>query len=76
MKRKALIASIALIVIGFISARLGDTISTVNESGMVQDSILMPIGAVLFMLGLLTLVVVIVWYVIGFVRGKFKNEQV
>jgi len=74
MKRNTLITSIALIVIGFITARVGDYLSTVTESGMVQDSILMPIGAILFVLGLLALVVAILWYLVGFIIGRLKKD--
>ena len=74
MKRNTLIISIALIVIGFITARVGDSLSTVTESGMVQDSILMLIGAILFILGLLALVVAILWYLVDFVRGRLKKD--
>ena len=73
MKRNTLITSIALIVIGFITARLGDNLSTVTESGMVQDSVLMPIGSILFIFGLLALVIVIFWYLISFIRGRLKK---
>lgn len=73
MKRNTLITSIALIVIGFITARFGDNLSTVTESGMVQDSVLMPIGLILFVLGLLALVIVIIWYLVDFIRGKLKK---
>jgi hypothetical protein len=73
MKRITLITSLALILIGFISARVGDNLSTVTDSGMVQDSILMPIGAILFTLGLLGLVVAFLWYLIGFIRGRLKK---
>jgi uncharacterized membrane protein YidH (DUF202 family) len=75
MKRIILIAGIALIVFGFITARVGDSLSTVTESGMVQDSILMPIGAILFILGLLALVLAILWYLVGFIRGRLKKDQ-
>jgi len=77
MKRYTLIASIALIVIGFITARVGDSLSTVTESGMVQDSILMPIGAILFILGFLALAVAVLWYLVDFVRGRgwLKRDQ-
>ena len=78
MKRNTLIASIVLIVIGFITARVGDSLSTVAPAGdgamMVQDSILMPIGALLFFLGLLALAVAIIWYFISFVRSRLKKD--
>ena len=73
MKRNTLITSIELIVVGFIIARVGDNLSTVNESGMVQDSILMPIGAILLVLGILALVVAMLWYLIGFIKGRLKK---
>ncbi len=73
MKRNVLIVSIVMIVAGFIAARVGDGLSTITESGMVQDSILMPIGAILFFLGVLALVVAIFWYLISFIQGKLKK---
>jgi uncharacterized membrane protein YidH (DUF202 family) len=73
MKRNTIITSIVLIVVGFIMARAGDNLSTITESGMVQDSILMPIGAILFVLGLLALAVAILWYLIGFIRSRLKK---
>jgi hypothetical protein len=73
MKRNILIASIVMIVIGFITARVGDSLSTVTENGMVQDSMLMPIGAILFILGILALIIAILWYLIGFIKGKLKK---
>jgi hypothetical protein len=80
MKRNTLIISIALIAFGFITARVGDSLSTVVPTGeegamMVQDSILMPIGAILFTLGLLALVVAIIWYLIDFIRAQLKKDQ-
>jgi uncharacterized membrane protein YidH (DUF202 family) len=74
MKRNTLITSIVLIVAGFVTARIGDGLSTINESGMVQDSMLMPIGAILFVLGFLVLFVTIVWYLIDFIRSRVKKS--
>ena len=74
MKRNTLITSIVLIVVGFIIARVGDNLSTITESGMVQDSMLMPIGAILFVLGFLALVVAILWYLISFIKGRLKKS--
>ena len=75
MKRNTLIASIILIVIGFIVARVGDNVSSLTANGVVQDSFLMPIGAILFALGLLGLVVASLWYLIAFVGGRLKKDQ-
>jgi sulfite exporter TauE/SafE len=75
MKRYTLITSIALIVIGFITARVGDNLSTVNESGMIQDSMLMPLGAILFFLGLLALTTAIIWFLVDFIRGQWKKGK-
>jgi phosphate/sulfate permease len=75
LKRYALIISIALIVIGFIAARVGDNLSTVAENGMVQDSILMPVGAILFILGLLALLAAIIWYLVDFFKGRLKKDS-
>jgi uncharacterized membrane protein YidH (DUF202 family) len=75
MKRNILITSIVMIVTGFIAARVGDSLSTITESGIVQDSILMPIGAVLFFLGILALVVAIFWYLTSFIKGRLKKGR-
>ena len=74
MKRIALFTSIALIVIGFITARVGDSLSTVNASGMIQDSILMPVGLILFVLGIVVLFAAVLWYLIDFVRGRLQKD--
>jgi hypothetical protein len=73
MKRSILIISVVLIVVGFISARVGDSLSTITDGGVVQDSLLMPVGAVLFGLGFLALVVAVIWYLIDFIRGRLKK---
>ena len=75
MKRNTLITSIALIGIGFFVARIGDSLSAVTANGVVQDSFLMPIGAILFALGLLGLVVASLWYLIAFVGRRLKKGQ-
>ncbi len=74
MKRIVLFTSIVLIVVGFIAARVGDSLSTVTESGMLQDSALMPIGAILFVLGFLALVVAVLWYLVDFIKGRLKKD--
>jgi hypothetical protein len=80
MKRNTLIASIALIVIGFITLQVGNSMSTVvpvpDEPGlmMVKDSILMPIGALIMFLGVLALVVALIWYLVAFIRGRLKKD--
>ena len=74
MKRNTLITSIVLIAVGFVVARIGDGLSTITESGVVQDSMLMPIGAILFVLGFLALFVAIIWYLIDFIRSRVKKS--
>jgi uncharacterized membrane protein YidH (DUF202 family) len=74
MKRNTLITSIVLIAVGFVVARIGDGLSTITESGMVQDSMLMPIGAILFALGFLALFIAIIWYLIDFIRSRVKKS--
>jgi hypothetical protein len=74
MKRNTLITSIGLILVGFITTRIGDSLSTVTESGMVQDSFLMPIGAILLILGILVLIVSVVWYLVDILRGRLKKD--
>lgn len=73
MKRNTLVASIVLIVAGFVVARIGDGLSTITESGVVQESMLMPIGAILFAFGFLVLGVAILWYLIDFIRSRIKK---
>ena len=51
MKRNIPIVSIVLMVVGFIIARVGASLSAV-DNGTVLDSVLMPNGAISFMLGL------------------------
>ena len=75
MKRYTLITSLALLVIGFIAARVGDSLSTVNESGMIQDSFLMPLGAILFFLGLIALAVAIIWFLVDFIKDRLKKGK-
>jgi len=78
MKRNTLFISIALIVIGIITLQVGNSMSTVvpAESGrmMVQDSILMPIGALTIFLGVLVLIVAFIWYLVDFIRGRFQKN--
>jgi uncharacterized membrane protein YidH (DUF202 family) len=74
MKRNTLIVSIVLIVVGFVVARIGDSLSTITDGGVVQDSSLMPIGAILFVLGFLALFVAIIWYLIDFIRSRVKKS--
>ena len=74
MKRNTLIASLVLMLVGFVAARVGDSLSVV-ENGTVLDSALMPIGAILFMLGMLALAVAIIWYLVDFIRGRVKKAQ-
>ena len=73
-KRTLLIISIILTVVGFASARIGDSLSVV-DNGTVIDSALMPIGAILFMLGLLGLAVTLIWFLISFIKGKLKKGE-
>jgi hypothetical protein len=75
MKRDTLITSLALLVIGFITARVGDNLSTVNESGLIQDSILLPLGAILFFLGLLALTITIIWFLVDFIKARLKKGK-
>jgi hypothetical protein len=75
MKRYTLITSLALLVIGFITARVGDNLSTVNESGLIQDSILLPLGAILFFLGLLALTITIIWFLVDFIKARLKKGK-
>ena len=78
MKRKALYGSMALILIGFITLVVGNMMSTVvpAEPGvvMVQDSILMPIGALIIFLGVLALIVALIWYLVDFIRSRFRKN--
>jgi hypothetical protein len=78
MKRYTLFVSIALIVIGIITVLVGNSMSTVVPAGpnavMVQDSILMPIGALIILLGVLALIVALIWYLVDFIRSRFQKN--
>ena len=75
MRRKILITSIIMAVAGFITIQFGDRASTVVENGVLQDSILMPIGLILLLLGLLVGSIVALWYLVDFVIQIRKNRD-
>jgi len=73
MKRTLLFISIALIVIGAIGRIYANLYSHVTPEGMVVDSIWLPIGTLMFLLGLLLLIISGIVYLISYLKNRFKN---
>ena len=71
MNRKtALIASIALIVIGLIGRIYADQYSYVSADGMLHDSIWLPIGTLMVVAGVLALLIVGLLYLVSALRNS------
>ncbi len=70
MKRKLLISSLVSILVGFITAKVGDSLSTIGQDGILHDSRWMLIGTLLVVIGLLELVVVGVWYAVDYIKQR------
>ena len=70
MKRNILYISIVLIVIGVIGRVYGDRYSHVTPEGMLVDSIWLPIGTLMIIIGVLALFVSGILYVISYLRNR------
>ena len=73
MKRKALYISIALIVIGVIGRLYADQYSHVTAEGMLVDSIWLPIGTLMIMIGVLALFILGIIYILSYVRNRLRR---
>ncbi len=72
-KRTLLFVSLGLIVVGFLASRVGDNLSNVNKSGMLQESALMPIGAIMVVVGVL--IRNHLFLLISFLNNKGRQKQ-
>jgi energy-converting hydrogenase Eha subunit C len=70
MKRKILYISIVLIVVGFIGRIYADRYSYVTPEGMLVDSIWLPIGTLMIVIGVLALFVLGIAYAISYLRNR------
>jgi len=71
MKRKVfLYISIVLIVIGVIGRVYADKSSYVSADGMVHDSAWLPLGSLMVVVGVLTLLVVGIVSLIGYLKNR------
>jgi len=73
MKRKVFYISIGLIVIGIIGRLYADQYSHVTPEGMLVDSIWLPIGTLMVMIGILALFVLGILYVISYLRNRLRR---
>jgi len=73
MKRKVFYISIGLIVIGIIGRLYADQYSHVTAEGMLVDSIWLPIGTLLVIIGILALFVLGILYVISYLRNRLRR---
>lgn len=70
MKHKLLISSLVCILVGFIIAKVGDSLSTIGQDGISHDSRWILIGTLLVVIGLLELVIVGVWYAVDYLKKR------
>jgi len=73
MKRNTFYISIVLIVIGIIGRLYADQYSHVTPEGMLVDSIWLPIGTLMVMIGILALFVLGILYVIRYLRNRLRR---
>ena len=73
MKRNIFYVSIVLIVIGIIGRLYADQYSHVTPEGMVVDSIWLPIGTLMILIGVLALIVLGILYVISYLRNRQRR---
>ena len=72
MKRIVLIISIVLIVVGGIGRVYADQYSYVSADGMLHDSIWLPLGTLMIVLGVFILIVLGIVSLIGYLRKRGK----
>ncbi len=73
MKRNIFYVSIVLIVIGIIGRLYAAQYSHVTPEGMLVDSIWLPIGTLMIMIGVLALFVLGILYVISYLRNRLRR---
>ena len=73
MKRRALYISIVLVVIGIIGRLYAAQYSHVTAESMLVDSVWLPIGTLLMVVGILALLVLGVLYAISYLRNRSRR---
>ncbi len=73
MKRNFFYISIVLIVIGIIGRLYADQYSHVTPEGMLVDSIWLPIGTLMILIGVLVLFVLAILSAISYLRNRLKR---
>ena len=73
MKRNIFYISIALIVIGIIGRLYADQYSHVTPEGLVVDSVWLPIGSLMVVVGILALLVLGILYLASYLRNRLTS---
>ena len=73
MKRNFFYISIVLIVIGIIGRLYADQYSHITPEGMLVDSIWLPIGTLMILIGVLVLFVLAILSAISYLRNRLKR---
>jgi len=73
MKRNIFYVSIVLIVIGIIGRLYADQYSHVTPEGMLVDSMWLPIGTLMIIIGVLALFVLGILCAIGYLRNRLRR---
>jgi uncharacterized membrane protein len=73
MKRIVFYVSIVLIVIGIIGYIYANQYSHVTPEGMVVDSVWLPIGTLMILIGVLALIVLGIVSAISYLRNRLKR---
>jgi len=73
MKRNIFYISIVLIVVGIIGRLYADQYSHVTPEGMLVESIWLPIGTLMIIIGVLVLFVLGILYIISYLRSRLRR---
>jgi len=73
MKRNIFYISIVLIVIGIIGRLYAAQYTHVTPEGVLVDSVWLPIGSLLVIIGILALFVLGILYVISYLRNRLRR---
>ena len=73
MKRSASYISVVLVVIGLIGRLYAAQYGHVTPEGMLVDSVWLPIGTLMMVIGILALLVLGVLYAISYLRNRSRR---
>ena len=73
MKRNIFYISIVLIVIGIVGRLYAGQYTHVTPDGLLQDSVWLPIGTLMVIIGVLALFVLGILFVISYLRNRPKR---